>query len=275
MAAGFVPGRMGEEEYIAGKIARLDVDDDISASNIFMLELDDSSGTFHRMQYDAVLGYADEQQDNFHAFNLPSSPPCDPSHEEAVCFPLQDGANININFASTPERSSPDGSRVAVDEVGCADDVLVEEGSADDVVVEEEGSADAPEEPCLPATIGPKLYSLTKSLDWTVLKNGQPGWPVAPVLYTGGDRLFSVKMDIEKVKRIMDANGDLRYSRIFNDLLLTVGDEHFYAYLAARARSGIFRRVQQSTCCACQRATLPATISMPAHTVERLTRVCA
>ena len=96
---------MGEEEYIAGKIARLNVDDDISASDIFMLELDDSSGTFHHMRYDAVLHYADKQQDNFHAFNLPSSPPCDPSHEEAVCFPLQDGANININFASTPERT--------------------------------------------------------------------------------------------------------------------------------------------------------------------------
>jgi hypothetical protein len=234
MAAGFVKGRMGEEEYIAGKIARLDVDDDISASDIFMLELDDSSGTFHRMRYDAVLRYADKQQDNFHAFNLPSSPTCDPSHEEAVCFPLRDGANI---FASTPERSRPDGSRVAVEEVGCADDVLVEEGSVDYVVVEEEGSADAPEEPCLPAAIGPKLYSLTKSSDWTVLKNGQPGWPVAPVLYTRGDELFSAKMDIEKVKGMMDANGDLRYSRIFDDLLPTVGGEHFYAYLAARARS--------------------------------------
>jgi hypothetical protein len=63
MAASFVPGRMGEEEYIAGKIARLDVDDDICASNIFMLELDDLSGTFHHMQYDAMLCYADEQQD--------------------------------------------------------------------------------------------------------------------------------------------------------------------------------------------------------------------
>jgi len=57
---------------------------------------------------------------------------------------------------------------VAVEEIGCANDVLVEEGSADDVlVVEEEGSADAPEEPRLPAVIGPKLYSLTKSLDLT------------------------------------------------------------------------------------------------------------
>ena len=91
VAAGFVPGRMGEEEYIAGKIARVDVDVDdvISASDIFMLELDDSSGTFHCMRYDAVLHYADEQQDIFHAFNLPSSPPCDPSHEEAVRFPLR------------------------------------------------------------------------------------------------------------------------------------------------------------------------------------------
>ncbi len=50
VAASFVPGRMGEEEYIAGKIVHVDVDDDISASNmIFMLELDDSSGTFRRM----------------------------------------------------------------------------------------------------------------------------------------------------------------------------------------------------------------------------------
>ena len=50
VAAGFVLGRMGEEEYIAGKIVHVDVDDDISASNmIFMLELDDSSGTFRRM----------------------------------------------------------------------------------------------------------------------------------------------------------------------------------------------------------------------------------
>ena len=71
---------------------------------------------------------------------------------------------------------------MAVEEVGCADNVLVEEVSVDDVVVEEEGSADAPEKLCLPAAIGPKLYSMTKSSDWTVLKNGQPGrrrvvWP--------------------------------------------------------------------------------------------------
>jgi hypothetical protein len=44
-------------------------------------------------------------------------------------------------------------------------------------------------------------------------------------------------MDIEKVKGMMDANGNLRYSRISDDLLPNVGDEHFYAYLTARARS--------------------------------------
>ena len=186
---------------------RVDVDDDTSASDTFMIELDDSSGTFHRMRYNAVLRYANKQQDNFHAFNLPSSPPCNSSQEEAVCFPLLDGVNINIYFASTPERSRPDGGRMVVEEVGCADDGLAEEGSADDVVAEEKGSADAPEEPCLPVAIGPKLYSLTKSMDWTVLKNGQPGRPVAPVPYTGGDELFSMKakMDFEKVKGMMDA----------------------------------------------------------------------
>ena len=127
---------------------------------------------------------------------------------------------------------------MAVKKIGCVDDVLVEEGSADDVlVVEEEGSADAPEEPRLPAVIGPKLYSLTKSLDWTVLKNGLPGRPIAPVPYTRGDELFSVKMDIEKVNGMMDANGNLRYFRIFDNLLPTVCDKHFYAYLAARVRS--------------------------------------
>ena len=128
-------------------LALVDVDDDISASDIFMLELDNLSGTFHHMRFDAVLHYADEQQDSFHAFNLPSSPPCDLSHKEAVRFPLQDGANINIHFASTPERSRPDGGHMAVEEVGCADDELAEKGSADDVVVEEKGSTDAPEEP--------------------------------------------------------------------------------------------------------------------------------
>ena len=30
VAAGFVPGRMGEEEYIARKIARVDVDDGVA-----------------------------------------------------------------------------------------------------------------------------------------------------------------------------------------------------------------------------------------------------
>ena len=44
---------------------------------------------------------------------------------------------------------------MAVEEVGCADDVLAEEGSVDAVVVEVEGSADAPEELCLPAAKGP------------------------------------------------------------------------------------------------------------------------
>ena len=86
VAASFVPGRMGEEEYIAGIFLRLNVDDDISTFDIFMLELDDLRGTFHRMRYDAVLRYADKQHDNFHAFNLPSSPPCNPSHNKAVVF---------------------------------------------------------------------------------------------------------------------------------------------------------------------------------------------
>ena len=43
-----------------------------------------------------------------------------------------------------------------------------------------------------------------------------------PVFYTGGDELFNVKMDIAKVKGMMDANGDLQYSRIFDDLLPTL-----------------------------------------------------
>ena len=75
VAANFVPGSIGEEEYIAENIAHVNVDDDISASCIFMLELDDSIGTFRRIQYDAMLRYANNQHDNFHAFNLPSSSP--------------------------------------------------------------------------------------------------------------------------------------------------------------------------------------------------------
>ena len=68
VAANFVPGCMGDEEYIAGKIVRVDVDDDISASCIFRLELDDSIRTFHRMRYNAMLRYADEQHDNVFLF---------------------------------------------------------------------------------------------------------------------------------------------------------------------------------------------------------------
>ncbi len=49
--------------------------------------------------------------------------------------------------------------------------------------------------------------------------------------------MFSMKMNIDKVKEMMDVNGDLRYSRIFDDLIPTIGMEHFYAYLAAKARS--------------------------------------
>ena len=41
--------------------------------------------------------------------------------------------------------------------------------------------------------------------------------PCASVPYTGGDEFFSVKMDIDKVKEVMDDNGNLLYSRIFND----------------------------------------------------------
>jgi hypothetical protein len=119
-------GAWGEKEYIAGKIVRVDVDDDISASDICMLELDDSSGTFHR-------------RDTMSCCVMPTKNTCDPSHQEAVFFPLRDGANINIHVASTPERSHLEGEHVAVEEVGCADDVLVKERSADDVVAEEEG----------------------------------------------------------------------------------------------------------------------------------------
>ncbi len=45
----------GGRVHIAEKIAHVDVDDDFTISDIVMLELDDSSETFHCMQYDAVL----------------------------------------------------------------------------------------------------------------------------------------------------------------------------------------------------------------------------
>ena len=54
---------------------------------------------------------------------------------------------------------------MAVEEVGCADNVLAKEGSADKVVVEEKGSAEAPEEPCLPAAIGPQ-FGLDSAEEW-------------------------------------------------------------------------------------------------------------
>ncbi len=107
MAAGFVLGRMGEEEYIAGKFLP---DDDISTFDIFMLELDDLRGTFHRMRYDAVLRYADKQHDNFHAFNLPSSPPCDPSHKEAVVF-LYKMVQISTLILPPPQKEALDHRR--------------------------------------------------------------------------------------------------------------------------------------------------------------------
>ena len=44
-------------------------------------------------------------------------------------------------------------------------------------------------------------------------------------------------MEFDKVGGMMDANVDLRYSRIFDVLLPTPGDDHFCAHLAARACS--------------------------------------
>ena len=44
-------------------------------------------------------------------------------------------------------------------------------------------------------------------------------------------------MEFDKVGGMMDANVDLRYSRIFDVLLSTLGDDHFCAHLAARVHS--------------------------------------
>jgi len=44
-------------------------------------------------------------------------------------------------------------------------------------------------------------------------------------------------MEFDKVGGMMYANVDLRYSRIFDGLLPTLGDDHFCAHLAARAHS--------------------------------------
>jgi hypothetical protein len=44
-------------------------------------------------------------------------------------------------------------------------------------------------------------------------------------------------MEFDKVEGMMDANVDLRYSRIFDVMLPTLGDDHFCAHLAARVRS--------------------------------------
>ncbi|KAL3764756.1 hypothetical protein ACHAW5_006627 [Stephanodiscus triporus] len=79
---------------------------------------------------------------------------------------------------------------------------------------------------------------MTKPHHWKKISAANLGRPIIePVPYNGVNEFFGVKMTDAEMERMKDENGDIRYNKIFEWMLLMFAGEMFWDFLAARMRS--------------------------------------
>ena len=84
-----------------------------------------------------------------------------------------------------------------------------------------------------------RRYKKTKPKNWTMHENGRPGRVIHPILFTGPAKFFRPNISDEKLKGIIDAHGDIRFSKVFEWTLPKFDGETFYEFLSARMRNFI------------------------------------
>ncbi|KAL3778017.1 hypothetical protein ACHAW5_000523 [Stephanodiscus triporus] len=84
----------------------------------------------------------------------------------------------------------------------------------------------------------PGQYTMTKPHHWK--RSVRQIWgdqSLSRFLHNGVNEFFGVKMTDAEMERMKDENGDIRYNKIFEWMLLMFAGEMFWDFLAARMRS--------------------------------------
>jgi hypothetical protein len=84
----------------------------------------------------------------------------------------------------------------------------------------------------------------TKATNWMMHVDGQPGRVIHPIPFTGLADFFCPNISDEELKGMVDVHGNVRFSKIFEWMLLTFEGESFYEFLSARMRNFMLHRAE-------------------------------
>jgi len=172
-------GEPRKRHLFACKVAKVDFTKE--NRKYFQIDVLEESGVLWPMRYDAVAGYVDTEHDTFKNFQVPEEEVPDPANERAQVSRRRQRREEN----TTSIESDDDGETGVV------------EGGDDDNGEE-------------------NVYIRTEPGDWKMYRNNETGHrTIEPLPYTGGNEDATVNITDEEVEEMKDANGDIRFYKIF------------------------------------------------------------
>ena len=195
---GWWDGASGSALFM-GTIRSVDFND--TAERYFQFECDGDAvpGRLYPMRYDAVLHYADEEDERYSQFRLLSSPPANPDGEEV---------RIHQRRTLPRQRRNPESS----------DENTNTTQSNDESESEPEEGEDQ----------NYTTYTRTDPADWKEIKGRARGRTVEPIPWSGGDEEFSVNITDEELELLKDESGDIRFHKVRSAHYLIVYWYHCY-----------------------------------------------
>jgi hypothetical protein len=229
-----------------GRIAAVDFND--VAGRFFLLHLDeDEEDIMYHMRYDAVVYYADAQDQNYHKFKISDCLLEDPEDEEITLSQLQkmckfkcpakcqrrlnrllQNADTNASNADlTSESDSPD--FLFENNYDEADTQPTELESDNDLSIDSE-------------EVNTTIFELTEPEEWHRIGGQSAARNIEPVPYAGEHEEFCPNIDEERISEFKDTNGDIRFEKVFEWLLPRFGDGDeykiaYFEFIAARIRN--------------------------------------
>jgi hypothetical protein len=245
-----------------GRIIAVDFSD--PAGRFWKLQLDsDDDNEIYLMRYDALALYADEEDDWYENYHLPIVPLSSPEHESVIVNRMTalDLTDDDMDTDSAHEEEEDDD-----DDDPEYDAVYEEEEEEDDNNVEppelpsnnanplfnidneSDGNGNNQPPPFVPPvlppilpTIGvqatPTIYTITDKDNWVFCGKDGVGRSIDPIPWTGGDEDFSPKITPEELEMLKDEHGVIRYWKVNEWLLPTIGGNPYFEWLAARMRN--------------------------------------
>jgi len=194
---GWWDGASGSDLFM-GTIRGVNFNDTAERYFQFECDGDDVPGRLYPMRYDAVLHYADEEDERYSQFRLLSSPPGNP-----------DGEEVRIHRRTLPrQRRNPESS----------DENTNTTQSNDESESEPEEGEDR----------NYTTYTRTDPADWKEIKGRARGRTVEPIPWSGGDEEFSVNITDEELELLKDESGDIRFHKVRSAHYLIVYWYHCY-----------------------------------------------